>query len=453
MKSDALNLNRGERYLTRRNMLESTAGFAGMMAGLLGASPNSFAQAGKAAAPGKPYDYPKKYLWDVERVWNIGSKPVSLRNRTARMGAGRIDLDKLIDSPFGEQTILAMENFITYTDEMDPKLVAYYASIGLKKELNESGDYYTRWSLYTPLSMYKAGNGNRKYPFIFINHGASMPMEWEECSGYLPLCAKNEFIAVAAQNHNEDNLLRILEIVKSKHPVDESRIYSYGYSQGGSQTSTVTLKHPDIFAGSFPGGNAVFYQPSQISDADVENLRKFDMPVILVNGQNEGVFPLYQPPQPATPARAGAAGASGGPARGSTVDPRDPTLRAMAAPAAGQNSAPVDPVERNLTLLNRRLYSARCRQVTRAELLATRESSNEVIRAHGIPYDRTEVREIYGVKHFIGEFKNDKGKNLLRIISVDNHPHWPPCTMPALQWEFIAKYGRDPKTKQLKVLA
>jgi hypothetical protein len=274
-------------------------------------------------------------------------------------------------------------------------------------------------------------------------------MEWEECDGYLPLCAKNEFIAVAAQNHNEDNLLRILDIVKSKHPVDERRIYSAGYSQGGSQTSTVTLKHPDIFAGSFPGGNGVFYQQAQISDADVENLRKYDMPVILVNGQQEGVFPLYQLPAQAQAPAAGAtpAGAPAGAAPRSRFDPADPTLRGMgAAPPSGPGGSG-DPVERNVALLNRRLYSARCRQVTKEDILAAKDSPNEVIRAHGIPYDRTEVREIYGVKHFIGEFKNDKGQYLLRIISVDNHPHWPPCTMPALQWEFIAKYGRDPKTK------
>jgi hypothetical protein len=90
--------------------------------------------------------------------------------------------------------------------------------------------------------------------------------------------------------------------------------------------------------------------------------------------------------------------------------------------------------------------------VTRDEILATKNSPNEVIRAHGIPYDQTEVREIYGVKHFIGDFKNEKGQFILRFISVDNHPHWPPCTMPALQWEFIAKYGRNPQTKQLTTL-
>ena len=326
-------------------------------------------------------------------------------------------------------------------------LVEYYQRIGLKKELNEPGNYYTRWSCYTPLSMYQPANENRKYPFLFINHGAGMPMEWEECSGFLPLCAKNEFIAVAAQNHNEDNLLRILDIVKSKHPVDERRIYSAGYSQGGSQTSAVTLKHPDIFAGSFPGGNAVFYQQSQISDADVENLRKYDMPVILVNGQNEGVFPLYQVPAPsqAAPGTPPAA-----PAR-SRFDPNDPTIKAMGAPPSAQG-APGDPVDRNVTLLNRRLYSARCHQVTKDEILAAKNSPNEVIRAHGIPYDQTEVREIYGVKHFIGDFKNDKGQFILRFISVDNHPHWPPCTMPALQWEFIARYGRDPQTRQLIAL-
>jgi len=435
-------VSQGDATVSRRAMLEGAAGFTGMVAGLLAFATNGSAQASPS------YDYAKKYLWDVKRVWNKGTDPVSLRDRTARMGAGRIDMDRLVNSPFGEQMVVAMENFITYTDEMDPQLVAYYEAIGLKKELNEPGNYYTRWSCYTPLAMYKSSNKSRKYPFLFINHGAGMPMEWEECSGFLPLCAKNEFIAVAAQNHNEDNLLRILDIVKSKHPVDERRIYSAGYSQGGSQASSVTLKHPDIFAGSFPGGNGVFYQQTQISDADVENLRRYDMPVILVNGQNEGVFPLYQVPATSQPTAVSAAAAR--PAR-PRFDPEDPTLKGMGAPPSAQG-APVDPVDRNVALLNRRLYSARCRQVAKDEVLATKDSPNEVIRAHGIPYDRTEVREIYGVKHFIGDFKNDKGQYILRLISVDNHPHWPPCTMPALQWEFIAKYGRDPKTKRLITL-
>ena len=434
----------GSGGISRRAVLENTTGIAGVIAGALAFSTRSTAQ-----TKGGTYDYPKKYLWDVKRVWNKDTDPISLRDRTARMGAGRVDIDKLVNSPFGEQMVLAMENYITYTDEMDPKLVAYYQSIGLKKELNEPGNYYTRWSCYTPLAMYKPENKGEKYPFLFINHGAGMPMQWEECTGFLPLCAKHEFIAVAAQNHNQENLLRILSIVKEKYPVDERRIYSQGYSQGGSQTSTVTLKHPDIFAGSFPGGNGVFYSQTQITDAEVENLRKYDMPVILVNGQQEGVFPLYA--APGQPQARPAADRKGTPER-PRFDPEDPTLRGMGAPQPAQG-APVDPVERNLGLLNRRLYSARCRQVSKEELLTTKDSSNEVIRAHGIPYDRTEVRQIYGVKHFIGEMKNDKGQYLLRFISVDNHPHWPPCTMPALQWEFIAKYGRDPETKQLIVLA
>ena len=433
----------------RRHFIKACGAGAAMQAGLgglatmLASSSESLAQPGNPASAGE-YDYPKKYLWDVKRVWNKDSDPISLRDRTTRMAAGRVDVNKLVNSPFGEQTVLAMENYILYVDEMDPKLVAYYQSIGLKKELNEAGDYYTRWSCYTPLSLYKAENKGRKYPFLFINHGANMPMQWEECSGFLPLCAKHEFIAVAAQNHNQDNLLRILEVVRKKYPVDESRIYSQGYSQGGFQTSVITLKNPGMFAGSFPGGNGVFYPKAIISDEDIENLRKFDMPVILVNGQQEGVFPLYNSPAPGTPSAARTAPMF--------QNSPDPTLRGMAA-IFNDPDAPAGPIDRNVYLLNRRLYSARCRKVSKEEVLAAKDSSDEVVRAHGIPYDHTEVREIYGVKHFIGDFRNDKGKDLLRFISVDNHPHWPPCTMPALQWEFISKYGRDARTKELITLS
>src|SRR6516165_1915837 len=95
--------SKGALTISRRAILESTAGFTGMMAYLLASGTNSAAQVSEVAKTGKPYDYAKKYLWDIKRVWNKDSAPVSLRDRTARIGAGRIDMDKLVNSPFGEQ--------------------------------------------------------------------------------------------------------------------------------------------------------------------------------------------------------------------------------------------------------------------------------------------------------------------------------------------------------------
>ena len=46
--------SKGASAISRRSMLESTAGFAGIMACLVGAGSNSFAQGNKAAATGKP---------------------------------------------------------------------------------------------------------------------------------------------------------------------------------------------------------------------------------------------------------------------------------------------------------------------------------------------------------------------------------------------------------------
>ena len=55
--------SKGPAAISRRKILESTAGFTGIMSHLLASGTNSAAQVTEAATTGKSYDYAKNYLW------------------------------------------------------------------------------------------------------------------------------------------------------------------------------------------------------------------------------------------------------------------------------------------------------------------------------------------------------------------------------------------------------
>jgi len=391
------------------------------------------------------YDYPDKELWDVPRTWNIGTEPLALRPRIRDMPReGRVDFDRLIDSEYGERMIRNFKPYILFPDEMDPGLLAYYEETGLRKEQFETDDLYTKWSLYTPLSIYSEENKDRRYPFLFVNHGAAMPIYWEEHSGFLPIAAREEMIVVAAQNHNADNLLRILDIVKGRFHVDESRIYCTGYSQGGMQTNNITLAYPELFAAAAPCGIHLFEMNDKITPGQIENVRIYDLPVVIVAGQEESleVFPANQDNIPA---------GTMGPDRHSMSVLADPTLQDMIGPDGRMMIVMPTTAEGKIALLNKRLYSMRHRELTLEECLACAHSDNEVERNLGFPADRTEIFELAGVRHFAAYFTNDKGQELLKIVSAEGQPHWPQATMAEIVWEFMKKFSRNPQTKELVI--
>jgi hypothetical protein len=432
--------NGGDDVLTisRRTMLKSAPVLAGMAFILAPGKAVRGAQAGKAQTTAKPYDYPKKYLWDVKRSWNIGEPLRGMRDRMPQAGYSSFDLDRLINSSMGEALVVMFENFIKYTNEMDPELLKYYAGLGkgLKKELFQADVFMERWSCYTPLSMYKPESKKRKYPFMFLLHGGNCSIEWEEANGFLPLAARDEVIVVAPQNHSASNVIRILNEVKSKYPVDESRIYSMGYSQGGAQTNRVTLAYPQIFAACAPGpspfssgpGDAV--NPDTSSDEVMQNFRKYTMPRISVGGQTE--FSYYYPVYEDRPA--------------SAPSPAPPPGVERRPSANGSAKAKIE-------VLQRCLRAMRCREAQAEEFYATAKSDDIVKRKMGIPFDRTSVEKILGVDHYIGDFKNDQGDYYLRVISIENMPHWLHPTTAELAWKFMRRFSRDPVTGKLIVSA
>jgi poly(3-hydroxybutyrate) depolymerase len=114
--------------------------------------------------------------------------------------------------------------------------------------------------VYAPVTVRTARAENRRLPLLLFLHGyvpsytkltwLSIPptlAEAMEATGMLlalPYGRSNtDFLTVG-----EVDVLRVLEEMRARYPVDPDRVYLAGYSMGGSGVWTLLAHHPDIFA-------------------------------------------------------------------------------------------------------------------------------------------------------------------------------------------------------------
>src|SRR5690606_26427174 len=80
--------------------------------------------------------------------------------------------------------------------------------------------------------------------------------------------------------HGERFLLTLVEIAKVQHEIDPDRVYSMGFSMGGTGSWFLAGRHPDLLAGSAPCAGVLMAQPkSQLATKEeVEALQHGFLP-------------------------------------------------------------------------------------------------------------------------------------------------------------------------------
>ena len=58
-------------------------------------------------------------------------------------------------------------------------------------------------------------------------------------------------------------------------------------------------------------------------------------------------------------------------------------------------------------------------------------------------YDRTQILEIDGVRHFIGDAADRGGRVMYRTVGVENCPLLPAAQAASLAWEFLSRFSRN----------
>lgn len=295
---------------------------------------------------------------------------------------------------------------------------------GLRKEVH--GEGLNKWASFIPLAAQR--EPDRKFPLIFCLHGAHNPIQLTESYGVMQVAAREECIVIAPENENWENIEKLLAYAKSHFPVDESRVYSIGYSFGGFMSSRNVLAHPELFAGVGMGGmlfagkapahdlDGQWYEEYELTEEILEKAEKLGVPALLFMGENEmlRLLPLWKNPE---------------------GEVRDGVI-------------PLQSEDKQQAFNNFR----RAGQCGPTAFLKESEDSEEVAKHIGAKFERTEIREYHGRQYFIGDSVKPDGECLFRTVACEKMVHWPTVMFAELVWEHIGKFARDPKTGKLRLL-
>jgi pimeloyl-ACP methyl ester carboxylesterase len=363
-------------------------------------------------------EYPLKWRWEAERgggYWDNGN--------FGGVGNGDkgYDFDTFINSKLGESIVENLADFQDYgSNQMNPVLVAKWASRGIKKELfnyDPQAPNTNEYAIYTPLEAFEPGNETKKYPVVFVLHGNNNPIMLAETYGYVELSAEKKFITVIpyANNHATivDDIDTLMAKLRAEYPIDESRIYAAGYSAGGVASFRVALAYPGLFAAIAPGGTSIAgfggdynmgaapgsaFDLTHASWADMKT--NGGMPVINLFGTLDG-YRYY--------------------------------------PIAGGTAPDVGYLEKWLEV------NGITEDFSSDDITGALNSSILVEKETGFPFPYKDVKNLDS-EYSIGEYRNSAGQPVLRVVCIEDLPHWPSGDFASVAWDFLRHWSRNTTT-------
>lgn len=379
---------------------------------------------------GAVYDYENKYLWYVPTDSFTWDNYASLADHHSKMGGPaadgtEFDFEALVNSPVGESLVTNAKNFILYPDEYSREEYQYWEDLGIKKEMHDFTDKDRKWATFTPLEAYEEGNEDKTYPVLFVFHGGSNPIYFAESYGYAQLAAQEGFICVIPWADNggssdeeegltlDEEVERIMEVLRAEYPIDESRIYGAGYSLGGRSTVREAIKNPNMFAAITVGGHnlgGIRQGDTSYTFSEEEWAALEETPVLQIDGDNEMRVKL----------------------------PYGYDITGEDAVNALNRWFVINGIDRQVTL-------EECQ-----EIVDTTE--DEAQRKIGLDADAIYTQYYDGTEYYTADFYNEDGVNMIKIINVNDMIHWMTQSMAQTAWNFMSQYARDTETKELIVL-
>ena len=379
-------------------------------------------------------EYPEKKLWDMpmiglqDRNLDPVENPKTLRQVRQGSVTNDFDMEAHINSEDGQSQAQNWANVITWRDEMDPHVLAYWENLGWKKSLYDTEDQDKRWSCFTPISSLKEENKDRKYPLYFIMHGGITPVYEMEGYGMIQPTAPDEPFVIIPYKLDLSRFLEIYHYAITHFPIDRGRVYIFSYC-GGSRANQFGLRYPELFAGIAPCGNPLRenYKPV-LWYSDYERVRRLGLPCIHMDGLDDltQLLPIY----------------STGDSRRSE-DPDYP---------GRTGNMPLAKREYKVNCLRDMLFTFGCRDVTAEEVYACEQSEDEVRRKVGVPADNTFVETVLGKRHYVASFNNQHGDDRMRIVGIESMGHFPDATLGMAVWEYLRKFRRNMETGGIEII-
>ena len=339
----------------------------------------------------------------------------------------------------GEAIAVGMGYSRSYKDEMDPELVDWWAHYdkGLKKEVHHGNSVWAesrKFVTYTPMAAYTPEGKDRRFPLMLLLTGERDTPFVREGMGWCQMCAREEILLLIPACVSEMGVLAAIREAVDDLPVDRSRIYVCGFSNGAFRTAEFSILHPDIVAAccsfgtepyagirwepngymrrNLPAGHttiATSQRTIPFSPQVYEAARACMVPFIHIMGVCEAprMIPFYKPCPP-------------------------------------EEYAFYHSSEYILENVNRKLWINHCKQT---DLLASRacaSSDNKVERVIGMPFDETHIEVHNGVEYYFGDTRSEDGVVRSRFVGVENMPHICGGAYPQVAWDYLKNFTREP---------
>jgi len=370
-----------------------------------------------------------KSLFDAPSASNDG---MTLREQLIDTGNKWFELDKALTGECADLLLENREMSIICKDDTDPRTFDYWDKLGMKKELHPGKHEGDRWASFVPKAAFDPENAGKKWPtLIFTN---KIKIIHTEGTGIIQECARRGYIAAVISPANDvddtEYLASFPDVVVDTLPADPERLYATGFSYGSGRVEELVLNHRfDAFAAYAPTGAHMMHNEYSVTDVQVEKVRKAVLPTIIIDGLYETTqqFPFIR----------------------DTYEYHKPNeLRHFTGVDANGNIVNTFPKTgpAKVQRLRRRLYMCRCRDVSYDQCLAAAVSCDPVSRVFAAPFDRTEVKKIYGVDCFLGDYIDGEGQWRLRLAGVDAMPHTITPPLGVIMLDFFDRFRRDKET-------
>ena len=367
-----------------------------------------------------------KSMFDVPSKSNNG---MTLREQLIDTGNKWFEPERAMEGESAAVFLDYMEMTLLCEDDTDPRTFEYWDKLGMKKELHPGKHDGDHWVSYVPKEACEPENSGRKWPTVIFTNKIKI-LHTEGC-GIIQECAKRGYIAAVISPDNDvddsDYNASFPELVLDTLPADPERLYATGFSYGSGRLEDLVLNHRfDALAAYAPTGAHMMHNEYSVSDVQVELVRKAVMPTIIIDGLYEGTQQI--------------------PFTRDTYEYHKPNeLRHFTGVDANGNIVNTFPKTgpAKVQRLRRRLYMCRCRDISYDQCLAAANSCDPVSRVFAAPFDRTEVKNIYGVDCFLGDYIDGEGEWRLRLAGVDAMPHTITPPVGVLMLDFFDRFRRD----------
>lgn len=196
------------------------------------------------------------------------------------------DVEKFMNSEIGEDFATHANLQLTWPDNMNEGLLEYWRNAGMEKILETEGDSADDCYVYVPVDLEEG----KTYPMVLVNHGGGTVARTSEAYGWIELAGREGIILMMAENTEPENLHTWMGKIMEKYPVDPSRVYSTGSSQGGMYSKQLAGLYPKEIAAIAPMNISFTFNPE--TDGDPEVLKELKMPMLFVAGTADVYHPL-----------------------------------------------------------------------------------------------------------------------------------------------------------------